>query len=93
MRQILHLHDNSLTVHRFLITAACCAAKSLSDAFWTNTQYAKVGGISLRELAMLEMELLTRMDWEMVPKPAALEELYTTLVARSAGYKMEEDTG
>jgi hypothetical protein len=33
---------NSLTVHRFLITAATVAAKGLSDSFWTNPTYAKV---------------------------------------------------
>ncbi|KAI9724694.1 MAG: hypothetical protein M1828_003563 [Chrysothrix sp. TS-e1954] len=84
---------NSLTVHRFLITAATCAAKALSDAFWTNTQYAKVGGVSLRELAMLELELLERMEWEMVPRNEGLEGLYEDLVGRSGGvgFEMEEE--
>ncbi|KAF2129037.1 hypothetical protein P153DRAFT_292215 [Dothidotthia symphoricarpi CBS 119687] len=37
---------SSLTVHRFLITAATVAAKGLSDSFWTNSLYARVGGVS-----------------------------------------------
>ena len=48
---------SSLTVHRFLITAATVGAKGLSDSFWTNSLYAKVGGVSLRELALLELEI------------------------------------
>src|SRR5438552_6209700 len=56
----------SLTVHRFLITAATVASKGLSDSFWTNTTYARVGGISVKELGMLELELLWRMEWKVV---------------------------
>ncbi|OBT59564.1 hypothetical protein VE04_00103 [Pseudogymnoascus sp. 24MN13] len=41
----------TLTVHRFLITAATVAAKGLSDSFWNNTTYARVGGIKLAEQA------------------------------------------
>ncbi|OCK79597.1 cyclin-domain-containing protein [Lepidopterella palustris CBS 459.81] len=37
---------SSLTVHRFLITAATVAAKGLSDSFWTNNLYARVGGVT-----------------------------------------------
>src|SRR6185436_13052844 len=47
---------NTLTVHRFLITAATVAAKGLSDAFWNNSTYARVGGVKVAELKMLELE-------------------------------------
>jgi len=80
---------NSLTVHRFLITAATVAAKGLSDAFWTNPTYAKVGGIPVGELATLELEFLDKVQWRIVPKPEVLEEYYRSMVERSEGYAFE----
>ncbi|TKA25518.1 hypothetical protein B0A50_05379 [Salinomyces thailandicus] len=80
---------NSLTVHRFLITAATVAAKGLSDSFWTNPTYARIGGIPVSELATLEMELLQRVQWKIVPKPEVLVEYYRSLVDRTQGYDLE----
>ena len=73
---------SSLTVHRFLITAATVASKGLCDSFCTNTFYAKVGGISLRELNVLELEFVARVDWKIVPKFEVLTEYYESLVKR-----------
>lgn len=81
---------NSLTVHRFLIAAATVAAKGLSDSFWTNPTYARIGGIPVSELATLELELLQRVDYRIVPKPETLEEYYASLVERADGYTLEE---
>lgn len=82
----------SLTVHRFLITAATVAAKGLSDSFWTNHTYARVGGVSTKELAMLELDFLSRLDWVIVPKAEVLEDYYRSLVARADGYAIREET-
>jgi len=81
----------TLTVHRFLITAATVAAKGLSDSFWNNTTYARVGGIKLAELGLLELDFLYRVDWKIVPNPEILVEYYRGLVERSDGYKLESD--
>jgi hypothetical protein len=82
---------SSLTVHRFLITAATVAAKGLSDSFWTNSLYARVGGVSLRELALLELEFLRRLEWRIVPKPETLIDYYKGLVERGEGYSFEKE--
>jgi hypothetical protein len=82
----------TLTVHRFLITAATVAAKGLSDSFWNNTTYARVGGIKLAELGMLELDFLYRVGWKIVPNPEALVEYYKGLVERSEGYVIESDS-
>jgi hypothetical protein len=82
---------SSLTVHRFLITAATVAAKGLSDSFWTNSLYARVGGVSVRELALLELEFLRRLDWRIVPKPEVLVDYYKGLVERGSGFVMEKE--
>jgi hypothetical protein len=82
---------SSLTVHRFLITAATVAAKGLSDSFWTNSLYARVGGVSVRELALLELEFLRRLDWRIVPKPEVLVDYYKGLIERGDGFVIEEE--
>ncbi|KAK4197615.1 cyclin-domain-containing protein [Triangularia verruculosa] len=82
---------NTLTVHRFLITAATVAAKGLSDAFWNNSTYAKVGGIKVNELKLLELEFLYRVDWKIVPNPDILVSYYKGLVERCPGYVLERE--
>ncbi|KAL1987531.1 hypothetical protein VTN96DRAFT_3458 [Rasamsonia emersonii] len=84
---------SSLTVHRFLIASATVASKGLSDSFWTNKTYARVGGISVAELALLELEFLWRVEWKIVPQPEVLVDYYLSLVERCEGYQLEpEDT-
>jgi hypothetical protein len=82
---------NSLTVHRFLITAGTVAAKGLSDSFWTNPTYARIGGIPVSELATLELEFLERVSWRIVPRPEMLVDYYCSLVERTEGYVLEEE--
>lgn len=82
---------NTLTVHRFLITAATVAAKGLSDAFWNNTTYARVGGVRVAELKLLELEFLYRVDWKIVPNPEVLVAYYRGLVERTPGYALEDE--
>jgi hypothetical protein len=84
---------SSLTVHRFLITSATVASKGLSDSFWTNKTYARVGGVSLKELALLELEFLARVEWRIVPRPEVLVDYYRSLVEREPHFQMETQTG
>lgn len=80
---------SSLTIHRFLIASATVASKGLSDSFWTNKTYARVGGISLTELAMLELEFLFRVQWRIVPQPEVLVDYYQSLAERCDGFEIE----
>ncbi|KAK2735710.1 hypothetical protein FQN57_001159 [Myotisia sp. PD_48] len=80
---------SSLTVHRFLISSSTVASKGLSDSFWTNKTYARVGGISVEELALLELEFLFRVEWRIVPQPEVLTDYYCNLVQRSDQYALE----
>lgn len=52
----------SLTVYRFLIASAAVASKALNDVFWTNQTYARIGGVGLTELAMLELEFFSGLN-------------------------------
>lgn len=60
---------SSLTVHRFIIASACVSTKALCDAFCTNSHYAKIGGIKLAELNVLEREFLATLDWRLIVSP------------------------
>jgi len=55
----------SLTVHRFVIAAVAAGSKALCDSFCTNGRYAKVGGVNLAEMNVLEKELLQILDWRL----------------------------
>lgn len=50
-----------------------------------------MGGVSLKELALLELEFLWRVEWRIVPKPEVLVDYYRSLVERSEGFKIEEE--
>ena len=56
---------SSLTCHRFVIAAIVVSSKALCDAFCTNNHYAKVGGIRVGELNVLEKEFLSMIDWRL----------------------------
>ncbi|KAI9697729.1 MAG: hypothetical protein M1820_007716 [Bogoriella megaspora] len=92
--RLCHLYPaftiTSLTVHRFLIAAGTVGSKGLSDTFWTNNTYARVGGVTVRELALLELELLVRLQWRIVPQPEMLEEYYRSLVERNEVYYIDD---
>ncbi|CEP63387.1 Pho80p LALA0_S08e01266g [Lachancea lanzarotensis] len=59
---------NSLTVHRFLLTATAVASKGLCDSFCTNTHYARVGGVQCSELHVLENDFLKRVKYRILPR-------------------------
>lgn len=59
---------NSLTVHRFLLTATTIASKALCDSFCSNNHYAKVGGVNIIELNLLEVEFLKWVNYRVVPR-------------------------
>lgn len=48
--------------------------------------------MSLKELALLELEFLWRVEWRIVPKPEVLVDYYRSLVERSEGFKIEEES-
>ncbi|BFZ57998.1 Pho80p cyclin [Savitreella phatthalungensis] len=81
---------SSLTIHRFLITATTVATKGLCDAFCTNTHYAKVGGISLSELNVLELELLAKVNWRILCSNMELQTYYTNLCLNSPRYTLPD---
>jgi hypothetical protein len=49
---------SAFTIHRLLLTATLVTAKFHDDEYYNNKYYAKIGGITLKELNILEIEYL-----------------------------------
>ncbi|KAJ6259879.1 hypothetical protein Dda_5523 [Drechslerella dactyloides] len=56
---------DSYNIHRLVIAGVTCASKFFSDIFYTNSRYAKVGGLPLAELNHLELQFLTLNDFRL----------------------------
>eukprot|EP01063_Lacrimia_lanifica_P036379 TRINITY_DN719_c0_g1_i1.p2 TRINITY_DN719_c0_g1~~TRINITY_DN719_c0_g1_i1.p2 ORF type:complete len:217 (+),score=79.43 TRINITY_DN719_c0_g1_i1:63-713(+) len=52
------------SVHRLLIAAFVVAVKHRDDQTYTNTYYAKVGGVSLQEFNVLERAFILTLDFD-----------------------------
>ncbi|KAJ3298017.1 hypothetical protein HDU76_006501 [Blyttiomyces sp. JEL0837] len=78
---------SSLTVHRFIITGVTVASKALCDSFLQNSMYAKVGGISTKELNILELEFLCLIDWRLTASAERLQDYYQNLVRQHPNFK------
>jgi len=72
-------HINSLTVHRFLIAAVVVISKLVSDSYCTNSHYAKVGGVSVQELNVLELEFLFLLKWDLYVASPQVDKYYSHL--------------
>ncbi|KAG6814821.1 hypothetical protein H0H93_012116, partial [Arthromyces matolae] len=57
---------DSYNVHRLVIAGVTVASKFFSDVFYTNSRYAKVGGLPLAELNQLELQFLLLNDFRLV---------------------------
>ncbi|GAA5804552.1 hypothetical protein HPULCUR_010052 [Helicostylum pulchrum] len=66
------LRIDSFNIHRLIISGVMVASKLFSDVFFTNTRYAKVGGLPVSELNLLELEFLSLNDFALF---VSLEEL------------------
>lgn len=55
----------SLTYNRLALTAILLAVKYNEDCYFDNKYYAKIGGISLKELNYLERIMLGLMNYEL----------------------------
>ncbi|ORZ03965.1 cyclin-domain-containing protein [Syncephalastrum racemosum] len=59
------LRIDSFNIHRLVISGIMVASKFFSDVFFTNTRYAKVGGLPVAELNALELEFLVLNEYNL----------------------------
>ncbi|EHK17193.1 uncharacterized protein TRIVIDRAFT_42347 [Trichoderma virens Gv29-8] len=71
---------DSFNIHRLIIAGVTCSSKFFSDVFYTNSRYAKVGGLPLPELNHLELQFLVLNDFRLAIPVEELEAYATMLV-------------
>lgn len=71
---------DSFNIHRLIISGVTCASKFFSDVFYTNSRYAKVGGLPLAELNHLEIQFLLLNDFRLAIQVEDLDAYATMLV-------------
>ncbi|KAI8935973.1 hypothetical protein NX059_007477 [Plenodomus lindquistii] len=87
---------DSFNIHRLVIAGVTCASKFFSDVFYTNSRYAKVGGLPLVELNHLELQFLLLNDFRLAVPLEEMEAYGTMLVefyAREMAEQHERQSG
>ncbi|KDQ29564.1 hypothetical protein PLEOSDRAFT_1096664 [Pleurotus ostreatus PC15] len=71
---------DSYNIHRLVIAGVTVASKFFSDVFYTNSRYAKVGGLPQAELNQLELQFLLLNDFRLVISPAEMQRYAEQLI-------------
>ncbi|KAF9004771.1 cyclin-domain-containing protein [Cyathus striatus] len=71
---------DSYNIHRLVIAGVTVASKFFSDVFYTNSRYAKVGGLPLPELNQLELQFLLLNDFRLVISTAEMQHYANQLI-------------
>jgi len=74
-----------LTVHRLLMIAAMIAAKFHDDDFYANNYYGKAGGLTMKEVNVLEVVMLKELNWRVLVTVPEYQ-LYHDLVSKAVKY-------
>ena len=64
-KQLPGLFLNSKNFQRLFLIAAMTATKFLDDLYYSNNQWAKIGGLTLNEVNSLELEFLFLLDFRL----------------------------
>jgi len=56
---------NSLNVHRLMITSVMLGAKFFDDRYYNNKHFGKVGGVSCKEINLLEIEFVFMINFNL----------------------------
>ncbi|KAF9668153.1 hypothetical protein SADUNF_Sadunf15G0099300 [Salix dunnii] len=72
---------DSFNVHRLLITSVLISVKFMDDIYYNNAFYAKVGGISTREMNLLEVDFLFGLGFQLNVTPTTFH-LYCSYLQR-----------
>ncbi|KAK9845185.1 hypothetical protein WJX84_003483 [Apatococcus fuscideae] len=61
------------SIHRLTITSVLLAAKLCDDRVYNNSLYAKIGGISTKELNSMELDLMRRLGYRLMVSVAEVD--------------------
>lgn len=68
------------SIHRIVIASVCLGSKAIGDHYYSNAFYARIGGVSTREMDDLEMALAFGLDWNLQCSRADLEDAWNTIL-------------
>ncbi|KAL5530288.1 PCL7 [Sanghuangporus sanghuang] len=71
---------DSYNVHRLVIAGVTVASKFFSDVFYTNSRYARVGGLPQAELNQLELQFLLLNDFRLSIPPDEMQRYWEQLI-------------
>jgi len=71
---------NSLNVHRLMITSIMLGAKFFDDKYYNNAHFGKIGGVSCKEINLLEIEFVFMINFDLFVET----DLYETYSKRLA---------
>ncbi|KIL67350.1 hypothetical protein M378DRAFT_185731 [Amanita muscaria Koide BX008] len=77
---------DSYNIHRLVIAGVTVASKFFSDVFYTNSRYAKVGGLPLTELNQLELQFLLLNDFRLVISSSEMQRYAEQLILFSQSH-------
>ncbi|KAG6815277.1 hypothetical protein H0H87_003375 [Tephrocybe sp. NHM501043] len=75
---------NSFNIHHLVILGVAVASNFFSNFFYTNSHYAKVGGLPLAGLNQLELQFLLLNDFRLVISSAEMQRYAEQLVLVSS---------
>lgn len=75
----------SLNIHRLLASTVVLAAKFMDDIYYSNAYYAKVCGLSVKELNSLEVALVKMVNWKLDVSPEEFEEYCKHILSAMRG--------
>lgn len=67
--------SSNISLHRLIITAFTIVNKMYTDTFYTNTYYAILGGISVKELNEHEQDFLQVINWHVIIHKSDVEDV------------------
>lgn len=79
------LQIHAYNIHRLIISGVMVASKLFSDVFFTNTRYAKVGGLPVTELNKLELEFLALNNFSLFISTEELQKYGDRLLSQWKG--------
>eukprot|EP00747_Dinoflagellata_sp_TGD_P211924 gnl/TRDRNA2_/TRDRNA2_85090_c0_seq1.p1 gnl/TRDRNA2_/TRDRNA2_85090_c0~~gnl/TRDRNA2_/TRDRNA2_85090_c0_seq1.p1 ORF type:complete len:203 (+),score=33.50 gnl/TRDRNA2_/TRDRNA2_85090_c0_seq1:99-707(+) len=76
--RIVKLHPeftiSNLNIHRLLVTSVMLAVKFFDDVYYSNSYYARVGGLQTKEVNSLEAHFLRLIEWKLHVLPQEYEQ-------------------
>jgi len=79
---------NSYNVHRMIITSVMIAAKFFDDQYYNNAFFGRVGGVSIKEINLLESEFLLMINFNLYVE----SDLYMIYDNRLMSYGIQTET-